>query len=149
MQKKTKGGYNRLSTLLLSIILIVPFSFAQKDELEHYLLMQEIPNALQNANLFELISESKISVNLDSPFELYGYFNIHKFIDDYTLKFSVFEIMEIEWVSKQLEEQFAVQSLAVILKNKRSEKIVYYKFIFFLAKKEKEWKIYYLRGLKI
>jgi hypothetical protein len=49
----------------------------------------------------------------------------------------------------QLEEQFTVQSLALVLKDKRSEKTVYYKLIFFLAKKDNEWKIYYLRGLKI
>jgi hypothetical protein len=128
---------------------MVSSSFAQKDELEHYLLMQEIPKAFKNAMLFKPISEAKISVNLDSPFNLYGYFPIDKFVDDFTMKFSGFETLEIEWVSIQLEEQFAVQSLALILKNKRSEKNVYYKLIFFLIKKDKEWKIYYLRGLKI
>lgn len=138
-----------ISLLLLLIPLIVPSSFAQKDELEHYLLMQEIPKAFENVVRFKPISEAKISVNLDSPFNLHGYFPIDKFIDDFTVKFSEFEILDIEWVSRQLEEQFAVQSLALILKNKRSEKTVYYKLIFFLTKKDNEWKIYYLRGLKI
>ena len=129
--------------------MILPSSFAQKDELEHYLLMQEIPKALKNVMQFKPISEAKISVNLDSPFKLHGYLPIDKFIDDFSSRFSEFEILGIEWVSRQLEEQFAVQSLALILKNKPSEKTVYYKLIFFLVKKDKEWKIYYLRGLKI
>jgi len=140
---------NCISAIFLLILVIVPSSFAQKDELEHYLLMQEIPKAFKNVMLFKPISEAKISVNLDSPFKLHGYFPIDKFIDDFTLRFSEFELLDIEWVSRQLEEQFAVQSLALILKNKRSEKTVYYKLIFFLAKEDKEWKIYYLRGLKI
>ena len=111
--------------------------------------MQEIQDALKNAKLFKSISEAKISVNLESPLLIHGYFPIDKFIDDFTLEFSGFETLGIEWVSIQLEEQFAVQSLALELKDKRSEKTVYYKLIFFLAKKENEWKIYYLRGLKI
>lgn len=111
--------------------------------------MQEILKAFKNAMLFKPISEAKISVNLDSPFNLHGYFHIDKFIDDFTLKFSGYNTLDTEWVSIQLEEQFAVQSLALILKNKWSEKIVYYKLIFFLTKKDEEWKIYYLRGLKI
>ncbi|MGD2086100.1 MAG: hypothetical protein PVH61_07955 [Candidatus Aminicenantes bacterium] len=135
--------------LLLFILLIIPFSFAQTDDFEHYLLMQEIPKAFKNVMQFKSISEAKISVNLDSPFKLHGYFPIDKFVDDFTLRYSEFALLDIEWVSRQLEEQFAVQSLVLILKNERSEKTVYYKLIFFLAKKDKEWKIFYLRGLKI
>jgi hypothetical protein len=138
-----------ISALLLLILVMVPASFTQTDDVKHYLLMQEIQQAFENAMLFKSISEARVSVNLDSPFNLHGYFLIDKFIDDFALKFSGFEALEMEWVSIQLEEQFAVQSLALILKNKRSEKTVYYKLIFFLAKKDEEWKIYYLRGLKI
>jgi hypothetical protein len=140
---------NCISALLLLILVMVPSSFAQMDDVKHYLLMQEIPEAFKNVALFKPISAAKISVNLDSPFNLHGYLPIDKFIDDFTLRFSGFEILDIDWVSRQLEEQFAVQSLALILKNMRSEKTVYYKLIFFLAKKDKKWKIYYLRGLKI
>jgi|GEM_PF-1840938 len=138
-----------ISALLLLILVMVPASFTQTDDVKHYLLMQEIQEAFNNAMRFKSISEARVSVNLDSPFNLHGYFLIDKFIDDFARKFSGFETLDMEWVSIQLEEQFAVQSLALILKNKRSEKTVYYKLIFFLAKKDKEWKIYYLRGLKI
>jgi hypothetical protein len=144
-----RGQKSWISALLLLILVIVPASFPQTDDVKHYLLMQEIQKAFNNAMLFKPISEARVSVNLDSPFKLHGYFLIDKFIDDFARKFSEFETLDMEWVSIQLEEQFAVQSLALILKNKRSEKTVYYKLIFFLAKKDEEWKIYYLRGLKI
>ena len=140
---------NCITVLLLLIFMIAPPAFAQTDDVKHYLLMQEIQEALKNAKVFKSISETKISVNLESPFLLHGYFPIDKFIDDFTQVFSRFETQGIEWVSIQLEEQFTVQSLALVLKDKRSEKTVYYKLIFFLAKKDNEWKIYYLRGLKI
>jgi len=129
--------------------MIVPPAFAQTDDVKHYLYMQEIQEALKDARLFKSISDAKISVNLEAPLLLHGYFPIDKFIDDFTLKFSGFATQGIEWVSIQLEEQFTVQSLALVLKDKRSEKTVYYKLIFFLTKKDNEWKIYYLRGLKI
>jgi hypothetical protein len=138
-----------ITALLLLILVMVLPALAQTDDVKHYLLMQEIQEALKNAKLFKSISETKISVNLESPFLLHGYFPIDKFIDDFTLVFSGFETQGIEWVSMQLEEQFTVQSLSLVLKDKRSEKTVYYKLIFFLAKKDNEWKIYYLRGLKI
>ena len=138
-----------ISALLLLILAMVPASFPQSEDVKHYLLMQEIQEAFNNAMLFKSISETRVSVNLDSPFNLHGYFLVDKFIDDFARRFSGFETLDMEWVSIQLEEQFAVQSLALILKNKRSEKTVYYKLIFFLAKKDEEWKIYYLRGLKI
>ncbi len=141
-----------ISVLLLWILLIlvmVSSSFAQTDDVKHYLLMEEIKDAIKNVKLFKSISTAKISVNLESPLILHGYLPIDKFIDDFALEFSRFETLDIEWVSIQLEEEFTVQSLALVLKDKQSEKTVYYKLIFFLVKKDKEWKIYYLRGLKI
>ena len=128
---------------------MVSSSFAQTDDVKHYLLMEEIQDAIKNVKLFKSISTAKISVNLESPLILHGYLPIDKFIDDFALEFSRFETLDIEWVSIQLEEEFTVQSLALVLKDKQSEKTVYYKLIFFLVKKDKEWKIYYLRGLKI
>jgi hypothetical protein len=135
--------------LILWILVMVSSSFAQTDDVKHYLLMEEIQDAFKNVKLFKSISTAKISVNLESPLILHGYLPIDKFIDDFALEFSRFETLDIEWVSIQLEEEFTVQSLVLVLKDKQSEKTVYYKLIFFLIKKDKEWKIYYLRGLKI
>jgi hypothetical protein len=121
------------------------------EESQHFLLMQPIQDAMTSGNFFLLknISENRISVNFEPPLELNGYFYIDKFIDDFTREFSLFETKKIEWASRQLEESYSVQSLNLTLKNKRTEKDVIYKFIFFLTKTGKEWKIYYLKGLKI
>jgi hypothetical protein len=156
----------RLLTLLLVWSLVIPAALMAANGSQSYLLMQEILNALGEGDFNSFknqgFCEEKISINFEPPFDLHGYLDIDKFIHDFTLKFSQFETENIEWVSKQLEEQFAVQSLNIILKNKRSEKIIYYKFIFFLTKKidsfdfmffsikkDEKWKIYYIRGLKI
>lgn len=115
-----------------------------------FLLMEPIGEALDTGDFkrFRDISEEKISVNFEPPFDLKGYVAIDKFIDDFSSAFSRYRAVGTEWTSKQIEENFAVQSLNVILKDKRSEKDIYYKLIIFM-KKRAEWKIYYLRGLKL
>jgi hypothetical protein len=115
-----------------------------------FLLMEPIGESLETGDFtrFHDVSEEKISINFGPPFDLKGYVPIDKFIDDFSSVFSRYQATRTEWTSKQIEENFAVQSLNVILKDKRSEKDIYYKFIFFM-KKRAEWKIYYLRGLKL
>ena len=115
-----------------------------------FLLMEPIGESLETGDFsrFRDMSEEKISVNFEPPFDLKGYVTIDKFIDDFKSAFSRYQVTRTEWTSKQIEENFAVQSLNVILKDIRSEKDIYYKFIFFMKKKA-EWKIYYLRGLKL
>jgi hypothetical protein len=154
------GAVNR-AFLFLAALLIVYSLFP--DENENYLLMQPIEKGIYSGDFsgWKNISKEKISVNLEPPFDLNGYLYIEKFIEDFSRKFYQFgkksradnvqndKVKQIEWSSMQLEEMYAVQSLNLVLKDKRTEKNVYYKFIFFLAKVDKEWKIYYLRGLKI
>jgi hypothetical protein len=128
-------------------------------EPEEYLLMKPIQDSLNTGDFNHLKnhSENKVSINFDPPFELKGYLYIDKIIEECNRKFEQYKTNKIQWISAYLEEKFAVQSLNLILKNKRSEKTVYYKIIFFLKKVKitarteeiKEWKIYYLRGLRI
>jgi hypothetical protein len=135
--------------LVAALLTVCAYLSAASDP-GHYLLMQPIQDALgkRKFTLLKEISEKKISINLESPFDLNGYVSIDKFIDDLTPLYSQFEA-RIEWGSKQLEEQFAVQSLILVLKDRRSEKTIYYKLIFFFTKKDEKWKMYYLRGLKV
>lgn len=139
----------RLLLLSLVVLLAAAALFAAVQGL--FLQMQLIQEALESGDFtgFKNISENKISVNSEPPFELNGYLYIDRFIEEFNERFSQFETKKIEWSSKQIEEEFAIQSLNLMLKNRRSEKTVYYKFIFFMIKKNQEWKIYYLRGLKI
>ncbi len=127
------------------IILLTLFVNAQ-----HFLLMQPIRNAVKNGDFsgFKTICKEKISINLEKPFLMNGYFYSEKFIDDFSIKFSEYKTQRIEWSSKQIEVDFAIQSLNIALKNKKSGRIVLYKLIFFMTR-DKEWKLYYLRGLRI
>jgi hypothetical protein len=153
MNKKTGTIMNRFIITILLFASCLFYLFPQ--DFDQYLLMKPIEKAIISGDFsgFKAISKEKISVNLEAPFDLNGYLYMDKFIEDFNRKFSHFETKRNEWSSIQLEEEYAVQSLNLILMDKRSEKNVYYKFIFFLTKEIKktkqEWKIYYLRGLKI
>ena len=120
-------------------------------ELDEYLLMKPIQDAFETGDFNKLKEHSlyRISINFEPPFELNGYLYIDVFIEDFNREFAQFETSTIAWSSGYLEERFAVQSLNLEIKNKRSERVINYKFIFFLTKVDQEWKIYYLRGLKI
>jgi len=117
---------------------------------EHYLLRSPIEEAIQSGDFSKLKPhlKQKISINLETPFEANGYLFREKFIECMNRFFSNYQSKRIEWSSRQLEEMYSVQSLNITLKNKRTEKYVNYKFIFFLSV-DKEWKIYYLRGIKL
>jgi hypothetical protein len=152
-----------LAAAAVCVIAAAPMGFAQ----EQYLLMKPIGSAVNSGNFgsFKDICQEKISITLEPPFKLNGYFYTEKFIEDINHTFKNYKTIRIEWASKQIEDRFAVQSLNVILKHKRSEKTVYYKFIFFMNKgmasptekgmtgdasqNQQEWKIYYFRGLNI
>jgi hypothetical protein len=151
LRPNTRLPRMRMRVWLLLAILAAAASYTAAQEFDTYLLMRSIEKALtaKDFTLFRESSTERISVNLEPPFDLHGYYYIDKFIQDFTGKQAQLETQKMVWVSKQLEEQFAVQSLNLILKSKRSDKTVYYKLIFFLTKKNQEWKIYYLRGLKI
>jgi len=114
-----------------------------------YLLMKPITTAVATGK-FEILkdhSTKKISVNLEAPFRVNGYLLMDKFVEDFKEVYSQYNITGIQWVTKQIENPFAVESLNLNLKNQRSQKSVNYKFIFFMTKVDDEWKIYYLKGL--
>lgn len=143
--------YVRLSSFHHSIITLFLFFFLSSFVFsQFYLLEQPIEESIQSGNfeVFEDICTEKVSVNLEPPFQLKGYFFREKFIEKFTREFSQFTVEEIEWISLQVEEKFAIQSLNVILKNNSSGKVTYYKFIFFLTKST-QWKLYNLRGLRL
>ncbi len=134
----------RLVVALLSFVLV--FAVTQP-----YLLMQPIEESIWSGDfkVFNEICTEKVSVNLEQPFRLTGYFYRGKFIEKFTEEFSRFRVEKIEWISKQIEDEFAIQSLNLILENTRSGRRIYYKFIFFMTRKNKQWKFYYLRGISL
>ena len=123
---------------------------------QHYLVMQPLQEAMQNGRFEALapICRQRIVLNLEEPLALRGAMSREQFIGEFSARFAALQAEKIEWSSLQVEENIAVQSLNLILKRRFSGSRVFYKLILFMSSdpspdREKEWKLYYLRGLKI
>jgi hypothetical protein len=123
---------------------------------QNYLVMQPIQEAVQSGHFsaLEPICRPRITVNLEEPFSLSGFLTKGKFIEGFSARLVNLETEKLEWSSLQVEENIAVQSLNLILTNRFSGFRIYYKLILFMSadynkEQEKEWKLYYLRGLRI
>ena len=127
-------------------ILIILMLFSQ-----HYLLMDPIGKAVEDGQFeqFENISTKQIIVNMESPLQLTGDFKKNRFVKKFRSVMDYFAVEKSEWVSKHIWEDYAVQSMNLIMKNLRSGENEYYKFIFFLKRVQGDWKLYYLRGIKL
>ena len=140
-----------LQTLLLLLTLTQVTQVGQ-----NYLVMQPIQEAVQNGHFsaLESICQRRITVNLEEPFSLGGFLTRSQFVEEFSARLANLETEKLEWSSLQVEENIAVQSLNLILVNRFSGLKFYYKLILFMGadynqEQEKEWKLYYLRGLKI
>lgn len=124
---------------------------------QHYLVMQPLQEAIQHGRFTALtpICRQRVVLNLEEPLALQGTMSKEQFIEEFSTRFASLEAEKIEWSSIQAEENIAVQSLNLILKKRFSGAKVFYKLILFMSAdpfhepKEKEWKLFYLRGLKI
>jgi len=125
---------------------------------QHYLLMQPLQEAIQQGHFQALapICRQRIVLNLEEPLALRGAMSKEQFIGEFASRFAELEAEKIEWSSLQAEENIAVQSLNLILRKRFSGARVFYKLILFMnadvpadGQNEKEWKLYYLRGIKI
>lgn len=133
-------------------VLLLLFQVSQS-----YLIMQPLQEAIQNGRFdaWLPICRQRVVVNLEEPLALQGTLSKEQFIEEFSARFATLEAEKIEWSSIQVEENIAVQSLNLILKKRFSGARVYYKLIFFMnadsihEPKEKEWKLHYLRGIRI
>ncbi len=123
---------------------------------QHYLVMQPVQEAIQNGRFAALapICRPSVVVSLEEPLAIRGALGREQFIDEFSDRFVALKAIELEWSSLQVEGNNAVQSLNLILSRRFSGARIYYKLILFMSSdtipgKEKEWKLYYLRGLKI
>ncbi|MEI6613529.1 MAG: hypothetical protein WCL37_01400 [Chrysiogenales bacterium] len=123
---------------------------------QNYLVMQPIQEAVQYNRFAALapICRPRLTVNLEEPFALGGFLTKGQFIEEFSARWTNLETEKLEWSSLQVEENIAVQSLNLILVNRFSGRKIFYKLIIFMSadynkKQEKEWKLYYLRGLRI
>jgi hypothetical protein len=123
---------------------------------QNYLVMQPIQEAVQHGRFSALapICQPRISLNLEEPFSLSGFLTKEQFIEEFSARLANLETEKLEWSSLQVEENIAVQSLNLLMTNRFSGLKVFYKLILFMSadynqKQEIEWKLYYLRGLRI
>jgi hypothetical protein len=117
---------------------------------QQFLLMQPIQDSIRSGDFrgIKPICQIRLSVNLEEPLAIKGYFYRDQLAEELDSGFSRVTADSIEWSSIQVEADIAVQSMNLVLKDRFSGRKFYYKLIFFMSK-EKEWKLYYLRGLRI
>ena len=140
-----------LQTLLLLLAVTQVTQVSQ-----NYLVMQPIQEAVQYGrfSVLESICQPRITVNLEEPFSLGGFLTKGQFVEEFSVRLANLETEKFEWSSLQVEENIAVQSLNLIMINRFSGLKVFYKLILFMSadynkEQEKEWKLFYLRGLRI
>ena len=140
-----------LRTLLLLLAVTQVSEVSQS-----YLVMQPIQEAVQQGRFSALgpICQPRLSLDLEEPFALSGFMTKDQFIEAFSARLAALATEKLEWSSLQVEENIAVQSLNLLLSDRFSGFKIYYKLILFMnaetnPAQETEWKLYYLRGLKI
>jgi len=117
---------------------------------QQFLLLQPIQQAF-NANDFsklQPICVSRVSVKLEEPLALNGFLRAPRFVREFSSRLDEYEVKRLEWSSNYIEENYAIQSLNVQLTHRRIQRTVMYKFIFFILR-DPEWKLYYLKGVRL
>ena len=97
------------------------------------------------------ISQKKITVELEEPFAISGHIPRRYFANLFSKRYAELEVKRMEWGSIHIENEIALQSLNLILENTVSGQIIPYKIIFFMkaeVKKDQEWKLFHLRGMR-
>ena len=126
---------------------------------QNFLLMQPIQKSIKSGDFtnFANICTEMISINLEEPFKRSGYMTRDRFTAIFSTFFKDYQVEKTEWSSlqnlvtlKKDADIYAVQSLNLYLLSRRSGENIVYKFIFFMVREKGiEWKIYYLRGIKL
>jgi len=116
---------------------------------QHFLLMQPIEEAIRAGSFqqFSSMLSPKISLHLDKPLNLFGYFDAQNFISEFENSYYPYQTEGLEWISKQIDGDFAVQTVNLILWDSGTSVRIYYKLVFFLRREGGQWRLYHLRGL--
>jgi len=118
---------------------------------QHYLLMGPIQDAIVSGDYvgFGGVCAETVLMNMEEPVKLRGNYKKERFIKELSERMTGFKVISLEWISKHIWEDYAVQSLNLKMKDERNGRTEFYKLIFFMNKEGKEWKLYYLRGIKL
>lgn len=133
--------------VLLNAIGLLP---GQEDSYYSYPLQSQIEHAFKTGDFrgFVRVCDKKITVNMTRPLEINGYYVIEQFRELITRRYQEYNVVQIKWTSRMIDEKFTTESLMLKLKHKKNRRVISYRLIFFLKKDNKKWKIYYLRGLR-
>lgn len=138
--------------LFLILYMLVSGIPAQVDRPLHYPLENPILYAFGSGDFadFANICKPEVSVNLSRPFNIKGYVPIQKFVDEITAQYRYFDTDSIEWYERQIDvdNQITTQSLKVKIRPSGSKLTFSCQIIFMLEKKDKKWKIFYLRSIE-
>ena len=139
-----------MKILILILTLLTTLPAGQDPSYYSYPLQKQIEHAFKTGNFKDFINicEKKITVNMTRPLEINGFFFIGQFMEQIKESYAEYNVVQIKWTSRMIDEKFTTESLMLELKHKINRRIILYRLIFFLKKNRKEWKIYYLRGLK-
>lgn len=115
----------------------------------HFLLMEPVEQAIRtgSAQAFLPILSQRVSLHLDKPFDLYGYVDAQTFSGEFERTFFTYKTEHIDWISKQIDGDFAVQTLNLTIWNASTRLRAYYKLVLFLRREGGLWRLYHLRGL--
>lgn len=118
---------------------------------QHYLLMGPIQDSFVSGDYAKLkeVCADTVSINMEEPIDLRGNYGRDRVISILSGKMKGFKVFPIEWISKHIWEDYAVESFNITLRNRLNERDDFYKLIFFMNREGKEWKLYYLRGIKL
>jgi len=118
---------------------------------QHYLLMGPIQDSFVTGDYSRLgaVCADTVSINMEDPVDLRGNYGRDRFISILSGRMKGFRVFPLEWISKHIWEDYAVQSFNITLRNRLNERDYFYKLIFFMNREGKEWKVYYLRGIKL
>jgi len=117
---------------------------------QQFLLLQPVQEAFNSHDFSRLhpICVSRVSVKMEEPFTLNGFLRSSRFVREFSARLDEYEVKQLEWSSNYIEENYAIQSLNVQLTHRRIQRTVMYKFIFFI-RRDPEWKLYYLKGVRL
>ncbi len=122
---------------------------------DQYLLMQPIQASLESGDYAALqsICRERVAANLEEPLAMRGYYGRERFCRTLGSRLRPYRVRRVQWSAIQVGNERAVQSLELTLRHVTSGQSLTVKLIFFMSQVPspggREWRLDYLRGLRI
>ncbi len=115
---------------------------------QKFLLMSPIEEAfyLQNYQALEKHSAQFVILEFEVPCRVTGNYQRQQAWQKIAQIFRKYKVKELLWSAMHVEQEVAVQSLNITFEDKTTRLLINMKFIFFM-KRQKEWKLFLVKGL--